>query len=114
MAAGQQPAVEPAVVDDQDAFAVGGEHQAGAGDVAGSKLVAGKGVGGAIEQQRISSRLLRAWPSEGSWKWRARAGTAVGVDHKNEKASAVDREAFKLIRATSYSPTHSRVQYHRG
>jgi hypothetical protein len=40
-------------------------------------------------------------------------GSDVNRRAEDRKASVVT-EAFELYRATSYSPTHLRVQYHRG
>ena len=60
----------------------------------------------------MSSRLLRASPSEGSEKARTSAAT-VGASIIKKKPP-IEAGAFIINRATSYSPTHLRMQYHRG
>jgi len=49
VAAGEEPAIEAAVVDEEDAIVVGGEDESGGGDVSGRELLAGEGVGRALE-----------------------------------------------------------------
>ena len=50
VSAGEQPAIEAAVMDEEDAIAIGGQDEAAAGDVSGSELIAGEGIGGALEE----------------------------------------------------------------
>ncbi len=52
VAAGKEPAIEPSMMDQQEAFVVGGKDESGAGDVAGSELRAGEGGRGEIEEQQ--------------------------------------------------------------
>ena len=73
-------------MDQEDAAAIGREHHAAAGDVAGSELVAGEGVGGTLEEVEDEFEAFeRPAPSAGSWKERARAATRLGVEHKMKK-----------------------------
>jgi len=52
MAARQKPSIQPAVVDKQNALAVGGQDKSGAGDVAGSELRARERLGGVLEEHQ--------------------------------------------------------------
>ena len=74
VAAWEQPPVQAAVMDQEQAFAVGSQHQAGASDVAGVELNPGERLRRTIEQEqgrRMSTWLFNAWPSDGAWKDRA-------------------------------------------
>ena len=66
VAAGQQPAVEAPVVDQQQPVAIRGQHQAGAGDMAGGELGARERGRGAIEEQEDEFAALEGRPSVGS------------------------------------------------
>jgi hypothetical protein len=50
VSAGKEPAVEAAMMNEQEAFVVGGEDESSAGDVAGSELGAGEGRQGGLEE----------------------------------------------------------------
>ncbi len=111
VAAGKEPAIQPAVMDQEDPFAVGGKDQAGAGDVARSELMAGKGSAVAFEEHqdqfaRLGVGNVRGVADE-RWRQEQRA-------YRNEKSPITRSGLYEVNRATSYSPTYLRVQYHRG
>jgi hypothetical protein len=101
VAAGQEPTLQAAVVNQKDTLGVGGKDNPGAGNVARSELMAGERVRSAFQQHQDQLAGLgignagRLADECGDW----------GSEHdRNEKALRF-REGFKVNRATSYSPT---------
>ena len=85
VAAGEQPAIQAAVMDEEDAIAVGREDEAAGGDVAGSELVAGEGMGGAVEQEEDEFEAFESLPVGGIVEGAGDGGDSLGIEHEMKK-----------------------------
>jgi hypothetical protein len=82
VAAGEQPTVEAAMVDQPETVVVGGEDEAGAGDVAGGELVAGERFRRAVEEGQDQVAALERVAIEGVVKGADESGGEGNVDHQ--------------------------------
>ena len=93
----------------QQGAAQGGRGR-GQGGGAGQGARGGGGGGAAVTNPADTygtADTLFTMPEAGQ------GGDGLRIQHENEKASRL-RGGLIINRATSYSPTHLRVQYHRG
>jgi len=65
VAAGEQPAVETPVMDQEEALPIAGQDQAGAGDMAGRELAAREGLGRALEDHEDQLGALESFTVAG-------------------------------------------------
>jgi hypothetical protein len=87
----QEPAIEPAMMEDEQADATGRDHHSGSRDVSGSELIAGKGLGGLLEQHEDQLEAFGAGAVGGVREEGNKAGDCGGIDHINTKAPGVNR-----------------------
>jgi hypothetical protein len=81
----QQPAVEAAVMDDEETFAIGSDHETGGRNMAGSELFAGEGGRGPLKEHENQLYALRAG-AIGRIGEGLDEGTDRGrIDHTNRK-----------------------------
>jgi hypothetical protein len=97
---------------DEDARRIRRDDHAAAADMAGKELLTTKRSGRALEEVEDEFEALEGSAVRGASNSRAIAETEK-ESSINEKASRGNGR-LEINRATSYSPTHLRVQYHRG
>jgi hypothetical protein len=84
VAAGEEPAVEPPMMQREDAGGVGGDDEGGSSDVSGDKLVAGERIGRLGEEEEGEFEGLISGQVAGGQ--RLQEGEGIGdVGHKRQK-----------------------------
>ena len=85
VAARQQPAIQSAMVNQQDSLAVQGQHQARAGDVTGSEMGAGEWRWRELQQHEYEFETLETFAIGRVGKAAGDSSNAGRIDH-NEKS----------------------------
>jgi hypothetical protein len=85
VSAGQEPALQAAVMNDEDAFAIGSEDHTAAGDVAGDELFAGERLRGMLEKEEDELDALEGGAIGRGVKLADEGGEGMRVEHKMKK-----------------------------
>ena len=86
MAARQQPAIQAAMANQQDALAIRSLYQAGAGDVTGAEAIAGEGRRRTFQQHQNEIAPFEGLAVGEIGKGACDSRNAQRIDHKKEKA----------------------------